>query len=143
MGTLCNAVHTLCAVSVWLMLQKRQSAWAAAVLAVVVAGLVHVLGCAHGPQDDGVGRADSFLSAASTQTEHISVAPSRGAEPAECTGADAPGWVPGAAVAAPATGTSVEAVEDATAGQLRPPCMAPRAGPQRVQARSVLGVWRT
>ncbi|MFC0843772.1 hypothetical protein ACFH04_08600 [Streptomyces noboritoensis] len=137
-------MHTLCVVSVRMVLWRRQSSvWAAVVLAVVVAGLVHVLGCAHGPQDDGVGRADSLLSATSVPLEHASVKPSRDAEAEECAGVDAPAWMPGAVVTAPSIGAAVQAVEYATVRQSAPSRVVPRAGPEQGRALAELGVWRT
>lgn len=137
-------MHTLCVVSVWKVLRRRQSSvWATVVLAVVVAGLVHVLGCAHGPQNVGAGRVDSLLSATSVPLEHSSAKQPHDAEHAECAGVDAPGWVPGTAVATPGVGAATQAVECATVRQPAPPVVVPRAVPGQGRALAALGVWRT
>ncbi|MEU0352759.1 hypothetical protein ABZ302_39025 [Streptomyces sp. NPDC006237] len=127
-----------------------------AVLLVLLAALVHLLACAHGPTYSAAGRADSLL-AVSTSCAHqmeppqqtaLQTAPADGDTP-QCWGSDEP------PVPAPRDiALTVEAAQDAlpsedSGARLTP---VPRAayalledpGPSSDgQSRAWLGVWRT
>ncbi|GHE39892.1 hypothetical protein GCM10018771_20620 [Streptomyces cellulosae] len=125
-----------------------RTAWTAAVLGVVMAGLVHVLACACGPEPIGQAGADSLplvamaASAGESPTQSASKSPHR----PQCTGTDAPVMVD----QEPYTATP-EAVSDAAAraDEVKPAvAVSGRAGPAGCgsageRERAVLGVWRT
>ncbi|MEW1723223.1 hypothetical protein [Streptomyces sp. NPDC093109] len=144
----------------------------AAVLAVVLAGLVHVLACAHGPVLGGDTGADSLpgvsvASVSSTPTSAITstsrTSPAAGAtrhrlapapapepRPSECTGLDAPSVLSrhldatGEPADGPAAREEAERRSPAGTGPAAPAARGPGAGgdPGCARVRAVLGVWR-
>ncbi|MEW2221530.1 hypothetical protein AB0939_19920 [Streptomyces sp. NPDC006990] len=124
---------------------------AAVLFAVVLLGVLHVLGCAHGAQAPTGARADSFSATAGASPQGRTGAPAlRSADEhrhgsAECSGVDEPGVVgQGSPVPGPqdepaaATGAAVPVEVPATSRSDRP-----RAGPRGERLRAMLGVRRT
>ncbi|WP_329377984.1 hypothetical protein [Streptomyces sp. NBC_01716] len=134
---------------------RRAGWWALACLLTVLAAVVHIFVCAHGPQSPGAGGADSLSAvrpvAAPALVVHggsASVDADRAADGsvfAHCPGADQPGWVqqdsqlkpPAMVVRAETvvlpTGVSCAGSRAGSAGGRRAPPDDGRAG---------LGVWR-
>ncbi|QUW85703.1 hypothetical protein SMIR_42465 (plasmid) [Streptomyces mirabilis] len=142
--------------SVWVLPRSAQRGRPlASVIAVVLLGLVHLLGCAHGPQLTGSARADTVpittaahaLSAANASAEGSRL-PSH--PTVECSGEDTPA-VAAQRVTAPAAPMAVctaLALSPVEASLLEMVMAAPpRAGPGEGGApgrrRAALGVWRT
>ncbi|MFJ2111956.1 hypothetical protein ACIOEX_08600 [Streptomyces sp. NPDC087850] len=127
------------------------------VLATVLAGLLHLLGCAHGPQFSGLPRADTPVAVADltpVPTGH-SVRTTRTVELSErggaaaCTGVDEPAAA-GPRAPLPAPPTTGAGVVPAGGARCEPPRSREpdSAGDDRDHAehsrtRAVLGVWRT
>ncbi|MCZ1011000.1 hypothetical protein O1L68_34720 [Streptomyces lydicus] len=121
----------------------------------VLAALIHVLGCAHGPAPAGTGRADTFLavsSACSQVTETTEGTPAEspghgGHGSAECSGADEPSvqaprsiGAPEQSAVAPRPG-DVAMVTGASAA-VRPHVGNDSAGAAHGHTRALLGVWQ-
>ncbi|MFE6891486.1 hypothetical protein [Streptomyces sp. NPDC057694] len=129
----------------------RPGVWAWAALVVLLAALMHLLACAHGPVPDGAGRADT-IAATSAVATHGATTPSpdgsRDADgDARCRGMDEPTAQPprdrtaaetvrSAPTAEPHLSSPVPTRERAPAATHHSEC-----SPQRERAR--LGVWRT
>ncbi|UNO43520.1 hypothetical protein [Streptomyces sp. MST-110588] len=140
--------------SVWSTLRgRRPTGPAAAVLAVVLVGVLHVLGCAHGPQSGAGARTDAFAGASWTASSDgpesfdraSGPAPSHGGVSPECDVVDPPGLSGGrAAVAAPAcVGVAAVPVMVPPPGRWAAgAARQPRAGPLGERLRAALGVWR-
>ncbi|MDX3522000.1 hypothetical protein [Streptomyces scabiei] len=130
-----------------------------AVLLAVLAALVHILICAHGPTSGETGQADSLPLAASPaaststpgrpqQAEPLGIASPQGHDGASCEGLDEP-TVQSSRDAVPAgpTAHDVPAIDLLTAR----PSLTPAAltslpsadGPTSGHTRARLGVWRT
>ena len=127
---------------------RRTGSWAGAVLVVLLAALLHVLCCAHGPASASSGRADT-VAAVSHGHAHDTGAcdPGHHEGDEECRGADEPSvQAPrGIQVAPDAVQFVVPRAETDGGSALRygpPPdgAIGPLPGPQE---RSRLGVWRT
>ncbi|WP_353945245.1 hypothetical protein ABII15_29240 [Streptomyces sp. HUAS MG91] len=128
----------------------RPGTRAGAALVVLLAALLHLLACAHGPAPDGAGRADT-IAATSAVASHGTTTPHRtdgsGDGDARCRGMDEPTAQP------PRDRTPAETVRSASAtephlfspvptrerhpGAVRHPECSPS------QDRARLGVWRT
>ncbi|MFI5664996.1 hypothetical protein [Streptomyces sp. NPDC051684] len=129
--------------------------WAGAVLVVLLAALVHVLCCAHGPASTSSGRADTVAAvsyaydhghdACDQQAAHPSHPAHEGDE--ECRGVDEPGvQAPrGIQVAPDAVQFTVPRAEVGDGAELRhgPTPDGPRDTLPDRHERSRLGVWRT
>ncbi|ALV39181.1 hypothetical protein [Streptomyces sp. CdTB01] len=136
---------------------SRPVARTGAVLVVLVAALVHLLACAHGPTPTGVGQPDAILTATVSCAQASGPADDESAVredgPAQendvrCWGVDEPTVQPPRAIA-----PAAEVIQDAlpidptsvlpgTVGEGPPP---PPAGgtSSAQQQRALLGVWRT
>ncbi|WP_420036165.1 hypothetical protein ACN2WE_31580 [Streptomyces sp. cg28] len=125
----------------------RPGAWAGAALVVLLAALLHLLACAHGPVPDGAGRADTIAATSAVATHGTD---GRGEGDVRCRGMDEPTAQP------PRDRTPAETVRSAPAAEPRLSSPEPSRGlsagagrhtecsphsPQRDRAR--LGVWRT
>ncbi|MBO1335683.1 hypothetical protein [Streptomyces sp. VRA16 Mangrove soil] len=136
----------------------RPGPWPGAAVVVLLAVLVHLLGCAHGPVPDGAGRTDTVVAAASAPiAASTATAPVRGASgpvsrPAEggdthCWGMDQPTAQP------PRDRTQADATQIAPSALGHLPAAVPvreRADDERPHTawcsqreRARLGVWRT
>ncbi|MGW7417277.1 hypothetical protein [Streptomyces sp. NPDC054863] len=130
------------------------------VLVTVLAALLHVLGCAHGPQPAGLERTDTLTAVAPTASERA-VAPVRSAgEPTpaapgygsgapQCADEDEPATA-GPQVTVPAHPLNAAARVPRTDGREPVPGRAPRcgregghSGQEHGRVRAVLGIWRT
>lgn len=124
------------------------------VLVTVMAGLLHVLGCAHGPQTDGV-RIDTLATVTVAAADHARPAvPAAAAELCDhggalgCTGADEPATAgPRADLPVPApTDDAAFPAGDAWAqgARSRAPCARASGGHPagHSRTRAMLGVWR-
>ncbi|MFE9390543.1 hypothetical protein [Streptomyces sp. NPDC006784] len=123
----------------------------AVLFAVVLLGVLHVLGCAHGAQSPTGARVDSFSATAEASPQGRTDAPAlRSADEhrhgsAECAGVDEPGVTSqGSAVLGP-QGEPATAVGAAApvAGPTTSRADRPRAGPRGERLRAMLGVRRT
>ncbi|MCX4681112.1 hypothetical protein OG413_38570 [Streptomyces sp. NBC_01433] len=127
------------------------------VLITVLAGLLHVLGCAHGPQAAGMPRTDTVAAVAATTSPNahpagasVVAAPAlcgHGAA-AECTGVDEPAEAgPRADLPAPPAADDGLLPREGARWQGakgRARCRAGGAHPaEHSRARAELGVWRT
>ncbi|WP_262056485.1 hypothetical protein [Streptomyces sp. STR69] len=125
-------------------------------LVVLLAALVHLLACAHGPTPTGVSRADAILSApvscgqpaGSTEDRAVQQSDPTGGDPSHCCGIDEPTVQPPRDIA-PAAAAVPHAVP---AERAAAPLLAVRAAllpdPERDaipqgQSQARLGVWRT
>ncbi|MFD7292923.1 hypothetical protein ACFV9W_06505 [Streptomyces sp. NPDC059897] len=126
---------------------RRAGTWAGAVLVVLLAALLHVLCCAHGPASAGSGRADTVAAVSyAADHDHAACAPAHeGGE--ECRGADEPSvQAPrGIQVDPDALQFTVPRAEVDGAAALRygPPPDGTRGPLPALNERSRLGVWRT
>lgn len=129
---------------------------AGAALVVLLAALIHLLGCAHGPTPTGIGRADSLLATtaswarASTPADDASErsAPRPGENREHCWGGDVPTVQPPRDIASPVPAAHSVPASAADTGMLGPAKPGPPPGsaqrPARPgRARARLGVWRT
>ncbi|MFZ3561799.1 hypothetical protein [Streptomyces sp. BH055] len=134
---------------------RRAGSWAGAALVVLLAALMHVLCCAHGPAPASSGRADTVAAVSCAADHDHAACDPRAAHPShpahegdeECRGADEPSvQAPRGIQLAPDAAQFTVARAEADGGSaLRsgpPPDRArgPLPGPQE---RSRLGVWRT
>ncbi|MER5949023.1 hypothetical protein ABT127_23530 [Streptomyces sp. NPDC001904] len=128
----------------------RPGAWTGAALVVLLAALLHLLACAHGPAADGAGRADT-IAATSAAVSHATTAAHRtdsgGDGDARCRGMDEPTAQP------PRDRAPAETVRSAPAAEPRLSSPAPSHGRPPGAGRHTecsapgdrarLGVWRT
>ncbi|WP_406381227.1 hypothetical protein [Streptomyces sp. NBC_01618] len=140
-----------------LVLRRHSRSAATAVLAAVLAALMHALACAHGPEFGRAAVSDSLPVAAAAAVVTAASASSpvsapaigeRGLRFAECTGGDDPGVLsrdvcvaPAPEVIAPASAVEPESL--AIARRRAPEAGAPGDQGEQQRMRSVLGVWRT
>ncbi|WP_183091261.1 hypothetical protein [Streptomyces radicis] len=136
---------------------RRSAPWLAAALLVVVAGVVHLLACAHGPGGAGQGRVDA-LALASAAPAHAHLPPGGSAEAtagcathhgAACEGADEPAAPAERESSAPQPGgeQSTLAVPPGVGACQAPVGRSPAFACGRAAdpgaGRAALGVWRT
>lgn len=134
----------------------RPGSHAGAALVVLLAMLVHLLGCAHGPALDSV-RTDSLLTMTTScgpasagvadepATQHGT--PSED-EPVECEGSDEPSVQPPRDIVTPAptAALTVQPMTNPAAPHVRRPPLPPApdpGSPDTGRSRAGLGVWRT
>ncbi|MFE7352282.1 hypothetical protein ACFU8Q_03540 [Streptomyces sp. NPDC057543] len=140
-----------------LVLRRHSRSAATAALAAVLAALMHVLACAHGPDLGRAAVSDSLPvpAAAAGRTAVPASGPvsapgagERGLRFAECAGGDNPGVLSRDVCVAPAP----EAIAPASAVEPEPLAVALRSAPEagasgnhgeQQRVRAVLGVWRT
>ncbi|MEU9618077.1 hypothetical protein [Streptomyces sp. NPDC048155] len=137
------------------MRRHSRSSTLPAVLAVVLAALVHVLACAHGPEFGRVAMSDSFPVAAAaviavpaSSPVSAPVAGEQGLRFADCTGGDDPSVLSRDVYVAPApevmaSTSTVEPEPLAVAWRRAPVEGAPGDHGEQQRVRAVLGVWRT
>ncbi|MCX4919974.1 hypothetical protein [Streptomyces sp. NBC_00687] len=125
-----------------------RTVWTAALLGVVMAGLVHVLACACGPEPGGRAGADSLplVAMAASAGESATQAASKSPDRPQCTGIDPPVMLdqhldPAMPEAVSEAAARADEAKSAVA-------VSGRAGPAgcgnaRERERAVLGVWRT
>ncbi|MFF4756213.1 hypothetical protein ACWD5R_40310 [Streptomyces sp. NPDC002514] len=136
--------------------ERRPAPRAAAALVVLLAALIHLLGCAHGPALTGSARADTPLLVAAVcdrtcapdAVSSTRPAPAPGGEQPHCQDSDEPTVQPPRGIAPPVP--AVDGTAPAVADHDRFP--APRTGPPDGPApgpatdgrsRARLGVWRS
>ncbi|MFD7863122.1 hypothetical protein [Streptomyces sp. NPDC059783] len=124
---------------------------AGAVVCVLLAALLHVLGCAHGPTAVSPLRADTLPSAAAAQVlcgPAAPTVPDTPAPEAHCPGLDQPVLqappVPEPAAAGPGgTWSGPAAPAPVRAAPARPRDVPGRPEPPAGRGRAALGIWRT
>ncbi|MFD3482299.1 hypothetical protein [Streptomyces sp. NPDC058665] len=135
---------------------RRAGWWAPACLLTVLAAVVHIFVCAHGPQSSGAGGADSLSAVRPVAVPALVVAQggraavdtdraADGSVFAHCPGADQPGWVQqDSQLKPPAMAVRAETVLLPTgvsgAGSRAGAARGRRAPPD--DGRAGLGVWR-
>ncbi|MFD8789351.1 hypothetical protein [Streptomyces vinaceus] len=143
------------------MFVMRRRLWSSAlpaVLAVVLAALVHILACAHGPELGRAASSDSLPVSAEAAiadgrplpapADTAGTGEERDMRFADCAGADEPG-VPSRELSAPPEPDAVASVRAvprqpvATAGHAGQSRGSPGHHEEQQRVRSVLGVWRT
>ncbi|WP_198358383.1 hypothetical protein [Streptomyces fildesensis] len=142
--------------SMWVMLRSAQRGRPlASVIAVVLLGLVHLLGCAHGPQLTGGSHTDTVPITTSAHAQSAANASAEGSRPpshptVECSGEDTPAVaaqrITAPAAPAPVDTTPALSPAQATLRQIAtsaPPRAGPGEGATQARTRAVLGVWRT
>ncbi|MFE7979458.1 hypothetical protein [Streptomyces shenzhenensis] len=136
--------------------ERRPRSRAGAALVVLLAALIHLLGCAHGPVSAGAARADTPLSATAacgpvSPPPAVAVtqpAPPSGGDLAHCRDGDGPTVQPPRDIASPVPAVDGAAPAVAAADKLPAPKTGPPAGPAPGPAtagrsRARLGVWRS
>ncbi|SMF84494.1 hypothetical protein SAMN02745830_06806 [Streptomyces sp. Amel2xC10] len=137
--------------------ERRPLSWTGAALVVLLAALVHVLACAHGPAAAGAGRADALLVVSAASCGEPAApggdAALQGLDPsggggAHCSGADGPTAGPPRDIAPAAEAAHpLPAAQrvDALSGQpgAHPPPFSALPLSSVPQERARLGVWRT
>lgn len=134
----------------------RPAPRAGAALVVLLAALIHLLGCAHGPTATGIGTADTLLATtaswarASTPAGDASEqsAPRPGESQEHCDGGEEPTVQPPRDIAPPVPAANGVLPSGADTGVLGPPGPGLPPGSARRparpgRARARLGVWRT
>lgn len=129
---------------------RRTGSWAGAVLVVLLAALLHVLCCAHGPASASSGRADTVAAVSHGHAhDHGACDPGHPAHEGdeECRGADEPSMqAPRCIQVAPDAVQFVVPRAGADGGNAQrhgPPPDEARGPLPGLQERSRLGVWRT
>jgi hypothetical protein len=136
--------------------EHRPAPRAATALVVLLAALLHLLGCAHGPAASEVARADTPLLVTATcgptctpaTSSDMPPAPAPGEGRAHCWDGDEPTVQPPRGVSSPVPGVDVTAPSAGEGGRLSPartgPPVESAPGPATAgRARARLGVWRS